>query len=349
VKRPLRLVARLTASAEVGLGHFVRCRALAEQNLARGGSNLLVAEAMDPWLETWAAGVFTRDVVGPDEGAGLTRERWREIVARHAADVVVFDHYGVSEETHRGVEALGAATLAIDDLPGRALGAAVVLNQNVGVREDEYRGLVPASTRLLVGPRYALVSHDVRRARVRRAGDALRILVSFGGGRHGALIDDVLSAVATLRPDSDVPRLAVTVVASDVDASRWPSAGPHTVRIVAPTPGLAAAFADADVAVGAPGSTSYERLALGLPSILVQLSDNQAPVARGLIDAGAALVLGERERVTREDWVDALRRVCGDATVRRDMASAGRRLVDGRGTERVLEVMDAAVARRSAA
>ncbi len=347
--RALRLVARLTASAEVGLGHFVRCRALAEENLAHGGTNALVAEAMDPWLETWAAGVFTRDLVEPGEGADLAPERWREIVARHAADVAVFDHYGVSADTHRAVEALGAATLAIDDVPERALATDVVLNQNVGVSEDNYRGLVSASTRLLIGPRYALVSHDVRRARVRPAGEPLRVLVSFGGGRHGALIDDVLTALAALRPGADLPRLAVTVVASDVDAARWPSAGAHAVRIVAPTPGLAAALADADVAIGAPGSTSYERLALGVPSVLVQLSDNQAPGARGLIDAEAAIVLGRREDVTVDDWIAALRRVCGDATARGDMAAAGRRLVDGRGTERVLDAVSAAVARRSPA
>ncbi len=346
--RPLRLIVRLTASAEVGLGHFVRCRALAEQNRANGGSSVLVAEPMDAWLETWAGGVFSRQVVERSEGAGLSPERWRTIVAEHAPDVVAFDHYGVTAETHRAVAALGPATLAIDDLPERALATDVVLNQNVGVREEDYHGLVPAFTRLLIGPRYALVSHDVRSARVRPAGEPLRILVSFGGGRHGALVEDVLAAVATLTSD-DVPRLAVTVVASDVDAARWPSAGPHAVRIVAPTPGLGAALADADVAIGAPGSTTYERLALGVPSVLVQLSDNQAPVARGLSAAGAARILGERERVTRDDWIAALRDLCRDADARRVMASAARRLVDGRGTERVLDALSAVIARRSAA
>jgi spore coat polysaccharide biosynthesis predicted glycosyltransferase SpsG len=108
-------------------------------------------------------------------------------------------------------------------------------------------------------------------------------------------------------------------------------------------------MADADVAIGAPGSTTYERLALGLPSILVQLSDNQAAVARGLIEAGAAVVIGRREDVTIEDWVAALKRVCGDPRVRDAMADVGRRLVDGRGTERVLDALAGAVAGRPAA
>jgi spore coat polysaccharide biosynthesis predicted glycosyltransferase SpsG len=347
--RPLRLVARLTASAEVGLGHFVRCRALAEQNLANGGTNVLLAEAMEPWLEAWAADVFTREVVEPGEGPSVSPARWRDVVGRHGADVVVFDHYGVGAETHRAVAALGVVTAAIDDVPERPLAADVVLNQNLGVTEAQYRPFVPAGTRLLVGPRYALVSHAVRSARTRPAAEPLRVLVSFGGGRHRALVEDVLTAIAALPPGAETPRLDVTVIAGDVDASRWPAAGPHAVRVLAPTPGLADALAAADVAVGAPGSTTYERLALGVPSVLVQISDNQGPVARGLSDTGAALVLGRREDVTVDAWRAALRRVTGDAELRRSMAAVGRRLVDGRGSERVLDALAARLAERSAA
>ena len=344
--RPLRLVARLTASADVGLGHFARCRALAQQNLEHGGANVLVAEPMPAWLETWAAGVFAREVVDAEEGPNLSPARWREIVTGRDADVVVFDHYEVSADTHRVVRALGVATAAIDDVPERPLAADVVLNQNLGVTDEQYRALVPASTRLLIGPHYALVAHEVRRARRHPSSDALRVLVSFGGGAHGALVEQVLTAIQGL---SDVPRLDVTVVAGDVDPVRWPSAGPHPVRIVPPTPGLGPLFAATDVAIGAPGSTTYERLALGLPSVLVQLSDNQGPVARGLIETGAAAFLGRHEAVTVDDWAAALRRVCGDVEVRRTMAAAGRRLVDGRGSERVLEALAGAVAERSAA
>ena len=345
----LRLVTRLTASATVGLGHFARCRALAEENLSRGGSNVLVAEPMPPWIETWARPVFARETVGAEEGPDLSPDRWRQIVARTHAAVVVFDHYGVSAQTHRTVAMLGVATAALDDVPERPLGTAVVLNQNVGVGEEEYRSLVAPATRLLIGPRYALVSHEIRRTVPRPLAAALRVLVSFGGGEHRTLVEQVLTAIQRLRVGQDVPRLDVTVVASDVDGRPWSAAGPHAIRVVPPLPGLGSLMADADVAIGAPGSTTYERLALGLPSILVQLSDNQAAVARGLIEAGAAVVIGRREDVTIEDWVVALQRVCDDPRVRDAMADVGRRLVDGRGTERVLDALAGAVAGRPAA
>src|SRR5204863_3755247 len=238
----------------------------------------------------------------------------------------------------------------LDDVPERALGTAVVLNQNVGIREDEYRHLVAPASRLLVGPRYALVSHEIRRIPRRPSAASLRVLVSFGGGAHGTLVEDVLTALQRVRVGTDVPHaLDVTVVATDVDDARWSSAGPHAVHLLPPTPGLAKLLAEADIAIGAPGSTTYERLALGVPSSLVELSDNQRAVARGLVETGAAVVIGRRADVTIDDWVAALRRVCGDPDLRGAMAAAARRLVDGRGTERVLDALAGAVAEQSAA
>jgi spore coat polysaccharide biosynthesis predicted glycosyltransferase SpsG len=346
--RGLRLVVRLTASAAVGLGHFVRCRALAEANRARGGRTLLVAEAMEPWLEAWAAEVFEREIVAGHEAAGLTLARWRDVVRWFAADAVVFDHYGVDADGHRAVRDLRVLTLAVDDVPERWLETAIVLNQNLGVTPHAYRSLVPPSTVLLVGPRYALIGDAVRRTeRVARAGP-LEVLVSFGGGAHSRVVERVLAAIASL-PSGDVPPLHVTVVAPDIDPGRWRHAGPHPVTVEMPMPGLAPLLAAADVAIGAPGSTTYERLALGLPAVLVQLSDNQAPVARGLTDAGAALVLGRGDEVGVEAWAAALRDVCADAGVRDRMAAAGRRLVDGRGADRVLDALVSAATRSPAA
>jgi UDP-2,4-diacetamido-2,4,6-trideoxy-beta-L-altropyranose hydrolase len=248
------------------------------------------------------------------------------------------------------VAMLGVATAALDDVPERALGTAVVLNQNIGIDEDDYRHLVAPASRVLIGPRYALVSHEIRRMLRRPSAATLRVLVSFGGGEHGTLVDDVLTALQRVRVGTDVPHsLDVTVVASDVDGVRWSSAGPHAVHVLPPTPGLAKLMAEADVAIGAPGSTTYERLALGVPSILVQLSDNQRAVARGLVETGAAVVIGRREDVTLDDWVAALRRVCGDSELRGAMATVGPRLVDGHGTERVLDALAGAVAEQSAA
>ena len=51
-------------------------------------------------------------------------------------------------------------------------------------------------------------------------------------------------------------------------------------------------MARADLAIGAGGTTSWERASLGLPALVFSVSPNQIDGAAALDDAGAAIHLG---------------------------------------------------------
>src|SRR5690606_28530342 len=55
---------------------------------------------------------------------------------------------------------------------------------------------------------------------------------------------------------------------------------------------MAQVMADSDLAIGAAGTTSWERCSLGLPALMVVLAENQWSGARALMAAGAALLVG---------------------------------------------------------
>jgi spore coat polysaccharide biosynthesis predicted glycosyltransferase SpsG len=54
---------------------------------------------------------------------------------------------------------------------------------------------------------------------------------------------------------------------------------------------MAQLMADSDLAIGAAGSTSWERCCLGLPSLIVVLAENQEEIAQALGCSGAAISL----------------------------------------------------------
>jgi spore coat polysaccharide biosynthesis predicted glycosyltransferase SpsG len=84
---------------------------------------------------------------------------------------------------------------------------------------------------------------------------------------------------------------------------------------------------DADFAVSATGSTVYELLAMGTPTVGIPQSDNQTPVADSLGDTILRLEGGSIR--------GCISRLVQDATLRRKMRKKGRELVDARGTQRV--------------
>ena len=56
---------------------------------------------------------------------------------------------------------------------------------------------------------------------------------------------------------------------------------------------MAALMVQADLAIGAAGGTSWERCALGLPSLMLVLADNQKAAAQAMDTANVAALLGD--------------------------------------------------------
>jgi len=95
------------------------------------------------------------------------------------------------------------------------------------------------------------------------------------------------------------------------------------------------------MAVGAAGTTSWERCCLGLPTLAIVTADNQRFVAAALDDSGAARSLGRAEDLTAAEIGDAVSWLAADAAVRTAMAEKAAGLCDGRGLERIVLALSA--------
>ena len=98
-------------------------------------------------------------------------------------------------------------------------------------------------------------------------------------------------------------------------------------------------MADADVAISAAGITCWEMCLLGLPAVLIDVAENQTPVAHELERQGVAIHAGSRRQVTPEDIAARLKLLLAAPERRAAMSERGRKLVDGCGAERVVSTM----------
>jgi len=62
----------------------------------------------------------------------------------------------------------------------------------------------------------------------------------------------------------------------------------------------------ADLAIGAGGSTTWERCLIGLPSLTVVLAENQLEITRTVANQGATIYLGESSQLTKESYQKAI-------------------------------------------
>jgi spore coat polysaccharide biosynthesis predicted glycosyltransferase SpsG len=73
--------------------------------------------------------------------------------------------------------------------------------------------------------------------------------------------------------------------------------------------------------------------------LIIITAENQRGVGVGMHERGSAVCLGWWEQVGEQDIAASLGSLLEDADLRARMAESGRRLVDGRGAERVQAVM----------
>ena len=347
-RRPRRVLFRADASAEIGTGHVVRCLALAAELESRG---------LEPWFATRREAGDMTDVVAArgyrvvlvsgtpvDEVAAVLRAAPRDDRRRPFA-ALVMDHYGLGAEWLRAARRLATTRFVIDDPADRRLPCEVLVNSNLGASPDNYAGLVQPATRLLLGTRYALLREAflAARSRGRRAAGAVQnVLVSMGGGDPFGATAKTVAAVR-----SALPAATVDVVLGALYAGE-PAFGPGVrVHRAVDAEAMASLVASADLAVGAGGTSSWERCALGRPAVIVRVAENQNANATLLAAAGAAVDAGAAETLDTAVLAATVRELAGDVSRREAMSLRAWELVDGRGAERVANHVDGVRVRRA--
>ncbi len=339
-------VFRADASLVVGTGHVIRSRTLARALLARSWRVTFVARDLPASLAD-ALGADGIAVVHLPPGSSIASEP-EAIATRITADValVVGDHYGIGADWYAAMrrQAPGAVLLSIDDLADRPLPVDLVVNQNLGVTATSYAALVPASARIVAGPVYALLRPEFALLRARgrvRDGRVDRLLVFVSGADGPDVTARAVEGLGGLGRPVDV-----VVGAAYPHLPRLRAAVAHRAdtAIHVDTDEMATLMDRADLAIGAPSSASWERCALGLPAVLVTMADNQADTARLLVEAGAAEAIGWHTTVSAPDIERTVRALCADPDRLKAMSIAAAGITDGRGTERVVAEIEAAVA-----
>jgi UDP-2,4-diacetamido-2,4,6-trideoxy-beta-L-altropyranose hydrolase len=327
---------RVDASVEIGTGHFMRCRTLADELIDHGWSVTLASRDLPDDLAR-SIGPSGIETLRIPQDVGIADEPdW--LKPRLATDhpLLVVDHYRIGSAWLQRARAWTTIIVAIDDLGDRPLPVDLVVNQNLGAEEARYRSLVPTTARILVGPTFALLrpefaaAHDRRRT---RSGAIDRILVFMSGADVPDTTRRAAEAAAAVGAQVDV---VVGAVYPHLPALRRWAAGQPSVELHVNTSAMAALMERADLAIGAPSSASWERCAVGLPSILVVLADNQRETGRLLAEHGAALTLGWHTSIDTDRIERAIRTLRTEPARVRDMSSAAGGITDGRGTERII-------------
>lgn len=321
---------RADSSVQIGSGHIMRCLTLAG-DLTNAGLEVffitrdlpgnLVAHIQSQGYPALVLPALLKPA-GVEDIQWLSRH-WAEdaqatamLIRRHQQDdqradiLLVVDHYAFDSRWERMLRPIVQGIRVIDDLANRPHECDSLLDQNFYQdMPGRYRGLTPPGCRLWLGPKYALLRPEFRKARhaIRpRDGKVRHLLLFFGGSDPTGETFKALEAL-TVPGLSDLTADVVTGLANPRrEMLRRVVQGLPNLTYHCQVDYMAGLMTRADLAVGAGGTTTLERSFLGLPSVVVAVADNQVESAEALAATGAIAYAGWHETVTAASLAEAI-------------------------------------------
>lgn len=351
------MVFRADASIQIGAGHVMRCLSLATELRSRGAECQFVCRShpgnLIEKIKSLGFSVFELPLgsaqvsdgdLGHSEWLGVSQsldaKQTSEAIKDVSTDWIVVDHYGLDFRWESTFHGRGIRILAIDDLADRRHQCDLFLDQTFGRSEGDYQKYLPNSAVTLIGSKYALLRPEFKALRetalaARASRPASHILVNLGGVDKDNYTGMILRA---LMPESSLRRWHFTVVLGThspwiEDVNSVCKQIGSSVTVVVGSNEMAKLMSKADLAIGAAGSSSWERCALGLPTIQVVIAQNQRLIADRLAQAGAIKLL--------ENVADAGALINSAPTWASKVSQICRTIADGYGAARVSDQMQA--------
>lgn len=346
---------RVDASINIGTGHVMRCLTLANQLRKRNAEVSFICRSMRgdlvsfiqksgfsaislPYIEgseyfEWIWGNWEQDA---EDTQNVLRQFNDQV------DFLIVDHYGIDEKWERTMELYTKRILVIDDLANRKHYCNLLLDQNYYFNlEERYRALVPPVCKLMLGPSYALLRDEFKKAlknKKNRTGEIKNILVFFGGTDPTNETHKTLEAISALtRQDFCVNVIVGASNPSKKQIEKY-CLQYDNYFFHSQVSNIAEMINEADVVIGAGGTTTWERCYLGVPSITIVIADNQLEVTKAVSEFGATINLGVSHRVKANDIKLKLEELLESPSVVQKMAEISGKLVSHKDVNQSLAV-----------
>lgn len=358
----MNIVFRVDASIEMGSGHVMRCLTLADELKARGHECHFISRQQPgdliELIEEKGHRVYPLQECDDTELGDLPHSHWLKggqtrdfsdseaLLKTLLPDWLIVDHYGIDATWEQKARIYAKRILVIDDLADRQHDCDVLLDQNLGQTDEMYHHLTPPEATLLTGAQYALlrpefVHYRAQSLKARHNNSQIdHVLVTMGGVDKDNVTAEVLSALekSALRGETRITIVLGTQapwlshVKTQVAQSRM------KVEVLSGVNNMAELMSQADLAIGAAGSTSWERCCLGLPSILCVLAENQRGIANALEKANAAVIVSGDDVAT--GVVEVVNYFVKAPESLKSMTHKAAFIVDGEGVKRVAEILE---------
>lgn len=325
------------ASAKIGTGHLRESLSLARLAQKRGFKVFL-------WvLRDSPRGILGNSTVSYRFFSSLNEEKEikaiKKSLAKISCDVLLFNFKIMSNKNITSLKFGQVKTVCIDELRRSNLECDVIINPTI-VKRYCHNSL--KNTKIYVGPEYLSLAEKFAEFhhKSRNFGSRIKsISVSMGGFDMSGTTLKLIDILAKLNPD--IKKNIVLGVGfpylSDIRKKNIFLRNLNFTLYQNIT-NIESIFLKSDVVFTSGGNTLYELACLGTPAIVLYEDEHEKENSMAFEKHGFGFCLGKGTKVNKGEILKMLNRF-NDVTIRNKHSLKGKEIVDGKGAERILEII----------
>jgi len=338
-----RALFRCDGSTQIGTGHIMRCLSLAEGLKKKDWQCNFVMKDYDARLaDKIKEKGFELRLIPKESSLKEDLKLTRKYASQWKVSIILTDSYDLDREYLKGLKEGPFFFLSIDDSTQTHFYSHILLNQNIHATAREYQGKIELYTKLLLGPKYALLREDFASNRKAKgiSEKVQKVLVTMGGGDPYNQSLKVLRALDSMEGAFSITVLLGSSFLFQEEIEIFTRRTSKKIKIVQNTNQVARLMKESDLAISAAGCTVWELCCLGVPTILLILSENQEPIAQSLHKKGIMKNLGWFNQVYEPHIQREVSKLSSGQKLRQEMSDKGQLLVDGLGVKRVVKEIE---------
>ncbi len=264
----------------IGEGHSIRCARIAWQLLKNGFGC------------TWYASELTERSRVQIDALGIHIENWSGVILDDVSvlmiDGYLFDIAEIKLNISNSVK-----IVAIDDLANRYLLADMIIDGNPIQKNNAYDDLSPSKAVKLIGSKYTVLPYEYREIRpdIKRSNS---IHIFFGSSDCNSFTYKYLMKLNEALPDYSF-NVVVTRLTNKLDSIKALALSSKRITVFEEPDSLMESLLCCEYAIGAPGTSTWERLALRCKCLLFHTSDNQIEILKKLDSSNLIKYLGSAD------------------------------------------------------
>jgi UDP-2,4-diacetamido-2,4,6-trideoxy-beta-L-altropyranose hydrolase len=317
----MNVLFRVDSSRAIGSGHVMRCIRIAQLLTKQNVNCIFVCRNLSGNSTSLISDKgFKVMMMSDDIENDNLKVNWRkdamhtgQILENTEVRTLVVDHYNLDKKWEDYQRKFCKRIMVIDDLDNREHSADILLDQNLFPdMEKRYTNNLNSNCKKFIGLEYAFLDPEFvsqRKVLKKHKGVIETIFIYFGNTGSSNILRRVLNIfINNSLIDFDL----------NIIFSGDPSERDRIVRLVGkysfmklldPQPNLAKLISSSDLSIGAGGSTTWERIYLGLPSIVITVADNQIECSEYLNSLGLIWLIGHQDEVSDKQIVKSIKEV----------------------------------------